>query len=243
VDAQVAAGARHITFGDADFLNGPRHAVAVARALRAAHPGVTWDATIKVEHVLAHRELFAELAAAGCVFVVSAFESLSDRVLAILDKGHTAAQSIDALAIVRGAGISLRPTFVPFTPWTTLEDFLAIGRFVDEHALWDEVDPVQLSLRLLVPPGSLLLAAEPSAFGPLDADAGTHVWTHPDPRMDALQRDVAARVERGAERGEPPLETFAAIRTLAGWTAGAGGGRGRGARREPPPRLSEPWFC
>ena len=38
----VAAGATHITFGDPDFLNGPRHALRVARALHAEFPRVTF---------------------------------------------------------------------------------------------------------------------------------------------------------------------------------------------------------
>lgn len=236
VRAQVAAGARHITFGDADFLNGPRHALAVARALHDEFPAVTWDATIKVSHILQHREVFAEFKALGCVFVVSAVESLSDRVLEVLDKGHTAADVRAALRIVRGAGISLRPTFVPFTPWTTIDDFRALVRFIGDEELVDEVDPVQLSLRLLVPPGSLLVPHMEPFLGDLDARGGTYVWTHPDPRMDELQERVAALVED--ELDAAPAETFAAIAALAAVAPPR-----FAAKRTPPPRLSEPWFC
>jgi len=157
VRRQVAAGARHIDFGDPDFLNGPRHALDVARALHAEHPGVTFSFTAKVEHVLKERALFPELAALGCVFVVSAVESLSDEVLRLLDKGHTARDVPEALAVVRAARISLRPTFVPFTPWTSLQDYLALCRFIRDQGLEREVDPVQLSIRLLVPTASQLL--------------------------------------------------------------------------------------
>src|SRR5437016_11176606 len=87
----VSAGARHITFGDPDFLNGPRHALTVARALHAEFPHVTFDITAKVEHLLARRGDLPELAALGCLFIVSAVESLSDTVLAHLDQGHSAA--------------------------------------------------------------------------------------------------------------------------------------------------------
>ncbi len=59
VDAQVAAGAEHITFGDPDFFNGPTHAMRVVDALHAAHPQVTYDVTIKVEHLLQHRDAAA----------------------------------------------------------------------------------------------------------------------------------------------------------------------------------------
>jgi radical SAM superfamily enzyme YgiQ (UPF0313 family) len=51
---QVNAGARHITFGDPDFFNGPAHARRVVEALHAEYPGVTYDVTIKIEHLLAH---------------------------------------------------------------------------------------------------------------------------------------------------------------------------------------------
>jgi radical SAM superfamily enzyme YgiQ (UPF0313 family) len=235
---QVAAGARHLTLGDPDFLNAPKHAMAVARGLHAAHPEVTFDVTIKVEHIVAHPELFPELAALGCAFVVSAYEALSDSILAILDKGHTVAEAHRALAIVRAAGLSLRPTFVPFTPWTTLDDYRALVRFIDEHQLHDEVDPIQLSLRLLVPPGSLLLDRPELRphLGELDEERLTWSWRHPDPAMDALQLEIAALVEEAIQA--PPRAAFARIAERVGVPA-----RRASDRRAPPPRLSEPWFC
>jgi radical SAM superfamily enzyme YgiQ (UPF0313 family) len=242
----VAAGARHLTFADADFFNAPKHALAVARRVHELAPDVTFDATIKVEHILRHRALLPELARLGLVFVVSAFETLSDRVLAILDKGHTAADEVDALAVVRGAGVSLRPTFLPFTPWTTIDDYLALCHFIVAHDLADEVDPVQLSLRLLVPPGSLLLERDELRphLGELDRAAFTWRWTHPDPRVDELQRAVAAAVEAAAETGEAAEATFGRIHELAARVAGrVPTGVRPPRRRPPPPRLSEPWFC
>ncbi len=241
--AQIAAGARHITFGDPDFLNAPTHALAVARRLAAAAPGVTWDATIKVEHILASRAVFPELAQLGCVFVVSAFESRSDRVLDILAKGHVAADEHEALAIVRGSGISLRPTFVAFTPWTTRADYLALCRFIVDEQLEAEVDPIQLALRLLVPPGSLLLGHVELTphLGPLDEEALTYRWTHPDPGMDALQLEIAGLVEDATAANEPADETF--LRILARAEGVGFVPRPASSRRHPPPRLSEPWFC
>jgi radical SAM superfamily enzyme YgiQ (UPF0313 family) len=238
--AQVAAGARHLTFADADFWNAPKHALAVARAVHAAHPDVTFDATIKVEHLLAHRQLLPELAATGCVFVVSAVESLSDRVLTILDKGHRGADVVPALEAVRAAGLSLRPTFLPFTPWTRAADYLALLHFVFAHDLLGEVDPVQLSLRLLVPPGSLLLEHPELTphLGPLDERALTYRWRHPDPAMDALCAAVQALVEAAQAEGASSVETFGRIHDLA--TAGA---PRPPARRRATAHLSEPWFC
>lgn len=214
---QVAAGAGHITFGDADFLNGPTHALRLVRELHDEFPHVTYDFTAKVEHILRHRELFEEFAATGCVFVVSAVESLSDVVLEKLAKGHTAADVAPALAVVRGAGLTLRPTFVPFTPWSTRDDHARLEEFVARHDLADAVDPVQLSIRLLVPRGSLLLPDMAPYIKGWDAERFTYRWEHPDPRMDELQREMAAQAERALT--EPPPE------------------------RPIPARLTEPWFC
>jgi radical SAM superfamily enzyme YgiQ (UPF0313 family) len=244
----VAAGATHLTFGDPDFLNGPGHALAVARALHAEHPAVTFDVTAKVEHLLRHRRHLPELAALGCVFIVSAVESLSDTVLAHLDKGHTRADVAEALALTRAAGIPLRPTWVPFTPWTTLADYRAILDFVDAEGLVDQVDPVQYTIRLLVPPGSLL-ADSPAMrphLGELVGPDFRYRWTHPDPRMDALEAQAGRLVADAAERDEDPATTFHRLRAIATRAAGA-----EPAPLPPPPdparprapRLTEPWFC
>jgi radical SAM superfamily enzyme YgiQ (UPF0313 family) len=243
---QIAAGARHITFGDPDFLNSAKHAMAAARGLHAAHPDVTFSFTAKVEHIVAQRAIFAELAALGCVFVVSAVESLSDQILTLLDKGHTRADVSEALAIVRGAGISLRPTFVAFTPFTSIDDYLTLCRFIRENDLEQEVDPIQLAIRLLIPPGSLLLDRPEMAphLAGLDEEGLTHRWRHPDPRMDALEAEVAALVEQATHEGEPPSATFARIHALAARAAGEPAPPATLKRRRPaPPRLSEPWFC
>lgn len=248
VRSLVRAGASHITFGDPDFLNGPGHALAVARALYAEFPEITFDFTAKVEHILAHRAIFPELRALGCIFMVSAVESLSDTVLANLDKGHTRADVYAALGTVRGAGIAFRPTWVPFTPWATLEDYLEMLDFVEAEGLIDHVDPVQYSIRLLVPPGSALLqspAMQPH-LGPLVPDAFYYEWVHPDPRMDDLHRAVSATVEQAARDAEDPGLTFHRVRRLAEGAAGREPRRTAPALapdRARPPRLTEPWFC
>ena len=269
VARQVAHGARHITFGDPDFLNGPGHALSVARALHERHPEVTFDVTAKVGHLLRHRRHLPELAGLGCLFIVTAAESLSDRVLAILAKGHTRRDVETALDLARDAGIALRPTWVPFTPWTSLEDYIALLDFIEDRDLIDAVDPVQMSIRLLVPPGSLLESHQDFLphRGPLDARHFSWRWRHPDPRMDALHVEVAALVERAAGSGEEAEVTFARVRDAARRAAGATSVPARWAPRPAaasrpaalpspsappppaalakgrPPRLSEPWFC
>jgi hypothetical protein len=210
---------------------------------------VTFDFTAKVEHLLRHRALLPELRALGCAFVVSAVESLSDTVLRHLDKGHTRADVETLVFLMREAGIALRPTWVAFTPWTGLEDYRAMLDFVLDEGLLDHVDPVQYSLRLLVPPGSLL-AGHPAMrphLGPLVEGAFSHAWAHPDARMDALQVEVARVVEAAAEAHADEAVTFDRVRALADAADGTPA-RPLAARlwrpdRARPPRLTEPWFC
>jgi radical SAM superfamily enzyme YgiQ (UPF0313 family) len=249
VRQQVEAGATHITFGDPDFLNGPTHALALARALHAEWPALTFDFTAKIEHLLRHRAHLAELAGLGCLFIVSAAESLNDTVLAHLDKGHTRADLVAVLRAAREAGITLRPTWVAFTPWTALDDYRGWLDFLETESLIDHVDPVQYSLRLLVPPGSLLLAnpAMMPFLGALERETLSYRWTHPDPRMDRLQEAVAAVVAEAADRGEEAPATFDRARRLADKAAGlpprAGIAGLLAADRPRPPRLTEAWFC
>jgi len=249
VAQQVEAGAGHITFGDPDFLNGPGHALEVARRLHREFPGVTFDFTAKVEHLLRRAGDLPELGALGCLFVVSAVESLSETVLAHLDKGHTRADVEVALAATRAAGIALRPTWVAFTPWTTLRDFVEVLDWVAARDLVDHVDPVQYSLRLLVPPGSLLVdhpGMRPYR-GALVAADFSYVWRHPDPRMERLQAGVAALIAESAPRAEDPAVTFDRVRVLAATAAGTPAPAPLAPRLAPdrrrPPRLTEPWFC
>ena len=247
VRQQVAAGATHVTFGDPDFLNGPRHALAVARALHAEFPRLTFDFTAKIGHLLDQRAHLAELAALGCLFVVTAAESLDDRVLGYLAKGHTRAGIVEALRATRAAGIALRPTWVAFTPWTTLDGYLAWLDFVADEGLVDHVDPVQYGIRLLVPPGSLLLdLPEMQAhLGDLVPGGFHYRWHHPDPRVDRLADQVGAVAAAAAEHDEDPALTFDRVRAQATATAGAParGSVGLAAGRSRPPRLTEPWFC
>jgi len=245
----VASGARHITFGDPDFLNGPTHSLRITEAMHHEFPDLTFDFTAKIEHVLKHRDLIAEFAGAGCVFIVSAVESLSEVVLNRLEKGHTRDDVPEALRILRESGITMRPTFVPFTPWTTLDDYIDILEFIESEGLIDHVDPVQYSIRLLVPPGSLLVS-QPDAsewLGPLNEESFSYEWKHSDGRVDELQQQISAEVERAAARDEDTAETFNRIRALA-YAARGDNTLALGATlfeplRLRPPRLTEAWFC
>jgi len=239
VAAQVESGATHITFGDPDFLNGPGHSLRILRKMHEANPSVSFDFTAKVEHILHHRQLLPELAALGLSFIVSAVESLSDVVLARLDKGHTRADVERLLDIVQESSVTLRPSFVSFTPWTTLEDFRDVLRLIDRRGIVDWVDPIQLAIRLLIPPGSRLLELSEvrNLVEPPEPGTFTHSWRHPDAAMDTLYRAVSNQVEIHAKACTDPAATFSAIGALAGLDTPV-----RWQRRSSP-RLTESWFC
>jgi len=245
----VALGARHITFGDPDFLNGPAHARRVVSAVHDRFPDVTFDFTAKVEHLLHHAALLPEFAERGGLFVVSALESFSDVVLANLAKGHTKADALKALRLVRDAGMVLRPSLVSFTPWATLADYMEIIEIVTRENLIDCVDPVQYTIRLLVPPGSLL-QSDPVMAGyllGLDTHSFTHRWVHPDPRMDRLHAEVVRVVEDAAGLNEEPAITFERVRAIAhavrDGTVPESVSVAPAPRTRHSPRLTEPWFC
>jgi len=140
IDQAVSLGAAHITFADPDFLNGPHHSVRVIRGMHRRHPDLTFDVTTKIELILRHRDLWAELAAAGCLFVTTALECVDDHILAILDKGHTGADAADAVTLLRSAGIEPRPSLLPFTPWTTTSGLADLVDFAVEHHLFGNID-------------------------------------------------------------------------------------------------------
>ncbi len=249
IDQLVEAGARHITFADPDFLNGVRHSERVVRAMHARHPHLTFDVTTKVEHILEHASVWPGFAAAGCLFVVSAFESVNDEILRRLDKGHTATEAAQAVGQLRQHGIEIRPSWMPFTPWTTPADVLAIMEFVRDHDLIANVDPVQFTIRLLVPQGSLLLD-QPEMIPHLrgyDEERLTHEWRPDDPRSDELQEELAEIVERGvAEESSDALlfeRMWTAVRAAAPEATASPAPDLSGRPLPVRPRLTEPWFC
>ena len=242
---QVREGARHISFGDPDFFNGPTHGLRLARALHASFPEVTFDATVKIQHLVEHAGLLPELRASGCLFVTSAVEAVDDEILRLLAKNHSAADFDRAVALTRAAGIALAPTFVAFTPWTTLEGYVALLERLVRLRLVQSVPPVQLSIRLLVPAESWLLKLPGfrERLGPFDAALLGYPWQHPDPRVDRLQHDVQTLVARSEAQALSRRETFAAIWRMAHVAAERDVPTLPEDLGMPIPRLSEPWYC
>jgi radical SAM superfamily enzyme YgiQ (UPF0313 family) len=245
VRAQLAAGAQHISFGDPDFFNGPTHARRIVERLAGEFPGVSYDVTIKIEHLLKHREMLPLLRETGCLFVTSAIESIDDRVLVLLRKGHTRQDFVRALALCRDAGVRLSPTFVPFTPWTTAEGYVELLDLVAALDLEEDVAPIQLGIRLLVTADSVLLELDDirRIVGDYDARSLTWPWRHEHPAVDVLQQDVMRLVTamRTAARGD----VFEAIDALARERAGLAPRHSRAFRARPvaAPFMTEAWYC
>jgi len=243
---QVQAGAAHISFGDPDFFNGSTHAMNLVAAMRQRYPGLSFDATIKIQHIIDHARLLPALKAAGCLFITTAVESVDDQVLEYFAKNHTRADFERALQLCRQAGISMAPTFVPFTPWTSLASYLELLRTLVRLRLVEAVPPIQLCIRLLVPEGSYMfqLPGFRDRIDAFDANLLGYPWRHADPRVDALQQAVQALAAQGEQAGWARSDTFERI-----WRHAHDA-----LDRAPPPlaradfgetiaHLSEPWYC
>ena len=251
IEQQVAAGAQHITFGDPDFFNGPTHAMHIVEELHERFPDVTYDVTIKVEHLLKHDRHLERLRDTGCLFVTSAVEAVDDHILDIFAKHHTRNEFLRVVYRFRELGLTLNPTFVTFNPWITLPGYQDLLRVILEHDLVRNVSPIQYAIRLLIPAGSRLLELPEvqEMVLPFDPAALAYPWRHPDPRMDALQAKIMSLVGAQGDVPDDRFTTFARI-----WQLTEDAARvdtidpfslisTASLSREPIPHLSEPWYC
>jgi radical SAM superfamily enzyme YgiQ (UPF0313 family) len=214
---QVAAGAEHITFGDPDFFNGPTHAVKLVQALHEEFPHLTYDVTIKVEHLLKCREHLPILKQTGCALVTSAVEAVDERTLAIFDKGHTKEEFIQVVSLFRELGLALNPTFVTFSPWTTPESYLDLLRTLLQQDLVDNISSIQYGIRLLIMERSRLLELPEvqEIIEPFDPVSLVYPWHHADPCVDQLHQDVLAAVQQGQKERETRRQIFKRVWRLA----------------------------
>jgi radical SAM superfamily enzyme YgiQ (UPF0313 family) len=242
----ISMGARHITFEDPDFLNGIKHSLAIVRTLHEDFPEITYDFTTKIEHILFYRDLLPEFRRTGCLFVVSAIELLNNVILKVLLKGHTRADVFATVAIMRDTGLYLRPSLLPFTPWTARKDFQDLFVFLEAYDLVEEIDLIQLTIRLLLPPGSALLQ-EPRVMRHVtefDQAQLCYRWRHPVPDIDALQQACSRELQSGLRRDEPRTQIYRRLRDLAfQGDPSATPWRDPGTSRTKTPRLTEDWFC
>ncbi len=228
-DIRQQTGAGHITFGDPDFFNAPTHARRIVEAMHAEFPHLTYDVTIKVEHLRKHADLLPVLQRTGCLFIISAVESLDDDVLLKLDKGHTRADFIEVVRNVREAGLTLAPTFIPFTPWTTWESYRDLLSTILDLDLIENVSPVQLALRLLIMNGSLL------------RDQVDPNWKNPDPTIDTLSGQLLRLVAAEQKQSRTRSQIFRKI-----WDAAHSCPLPENydlIPRAAIPYMDEPWYC
>jgi len=244
---QIAAGAQHISFGDPDFFNGIRHGIELVEEFHQEFPNVTYDVTIKIEHLRKYESHLLKLKDTGCLFVISAVEYLDDVVLRALDKGHTREDFLHVVRAFRSLGMILHPTFVPFTQWTTMESYLDLLRVLRAESLMENVAPIQLGIRLLIPEGSRLLELDEVRrnVGPFDPESLFYPWKHSDPRVDALSETVQSIAAEGDRRKESRSMVFERIWKTAHAAAGLDAPLNQPSQTPTAaiPFLSEPWYC
>jgi len=219
---QLAKGAQHISFGDPDFLNGPRHARRIIEAMHEEFPEISYDAVIKIEHIIKYPEFLPFLRDTGCILVTAAVESVDDKILEFLDKGHTAAEFEKVVSMMNEHNIALAPTFIPFTPWSTVDNYINLLDRIAELKLIMSVNPVQLSLRLLIPNGSriLELPKEETCITDFNPASLGYTWVHKDPQIDLLQENIRHWTEKAENKGLSRLQIFNGIRRIALKAAG-----------------------
>ncbi len=246
---QVEAGAQHITFGDPDFFNGVGHALNIVEQLHRQYPYLSYDVTIKIEHLLKHARQLRALKETGCLFVTSAVESVDDKVLKLLEKGHTRSDFIRAVVLCRDNELVLSPTFVTFTPWTTWTGYRDLLSLLVDLDLVDNVAPIQLAIRLLVFPGSKLLELPElrEQLEGFDESVLSYRWSHRDPSLDALCNRIRVHVKHAEDNQYPRRESFDAIWRLAHANCAPSEQRLPGITPAPCrasiPYLNEPWYC
>ncbi len=134
-----------------------------------------------------------------------------------------------------------RPS-LPSTPWTSREDYLDLLRTIREVHLIENVAPIQLAIRLLIPAGSKLLELDELHVEAFDPAALSYRWQHPDPEMDRLCADLQKLVGLGDRLGTSRGELFGMIWERAfGAKADFADSNADGLTAVP--RLTEAWYC
>ena len=165
------------------------------------------------------------------------------------DKGLTRRDFEEVVRLFREVGLTLAPTFVPFTPWISLEGYQDLLATLAEMDLIEHVAPIQLAIRLLIPTGSRLLEVREVRDLALGFDEAllSYRWHHPDPRVDRLQKALEELVRQAEAGGAGRREIFGKVWLLAEQAAGTPCRplveKPLGPARMPIPFMTEPWFC
>jgi len=242
---QVERGVQHITFGDPDFFNGPGHVLPILEQFRQEFPNITYDVTIKVEHLLKYEKHLPVLKETGCAFITSAVEAVDDTILRIFDKGHTKADFLTAVEIVKKHQLALNPTFVAFTPWTTLEGYRDMLSVLADADLIDHTASVQLAIRLLIPAGSRLLEVSPipGLIDEMNEEQLGYIWNHSDERVDFLQQKLMNLLQKSSlSRYAFFSDAWESVNELLQDNKPAPN-LSKDRHRATIPYLNEPWYC
>ena len=243
VENQVNQGAKHISFNDPDFFNGPIHALKILESLNKKFPTITYDSTIKVEHIIKYKKYFKELSSLNMVFVISAFETTNDLVLSILEKNHTSNDLNTSIEISQDFGIDVRPTWMPFSPWTELNDLSSIVKLIEKYELRETVDPIQLTIKLLIPKHSLIIKKPEinKYLGNYEKNSLSFKWEYENNDVEKLQSSLFDFILHNSELDEHKqylgmvniIEKFTDTELLKNSTYDF----------KNVPKLSETWFC
>ena len=244
---QVQAGAAHITFGDPDFFNGIGHALPLVQAMNEEFPWLTYDVTIKIEHLLRHAQALPILKKSGCVLVTSAAESLDDEVLSLLQKNHTVSDLAKAVYLLDEVGLAFNPTWIPFTPWTTLAGFREFLQAVHRWGLVERMAPIQWTIRLLITNDSKLLELPQiqEIVGAFNPESLAYEWAYADATLEAFYLEVCDLVKAALQAQASRPEVFNSLwkcvnahLALSPLEAPIAWGS-----RTAFPYLNEPWYC
>lgn len=244
---QVKAGAEHITFGDPDFFNGIGHALPIVQAMNAEFPQLTFDVTLKVEHLLRHAEALPILKQSGCVMVTSAAESVDDEVLLFLQKNHTAADLPKVIQLLDEAGLAFNPTWIPFTPWTTREGFREFLQALHIWGLVERMAPIQWTIRLLLTNGSKLLELPQiqEMVGRFNPESLAYEWAYADAKMEDFYEEVVDLVKWGLQAQTSRWGIFKNLWECVNTHLALSPALPPAilASRAAFPYLNEPWYC
>ena len=234
----VAAGARHITFGDPDFLNAPphsrRHRARDARAVPRRHLRLHGQGRPRPPT----RRPVARVRRRGvCVRGVRVRVGRRRGARTASTRATPPPTRPRAVAILRDAGIEVRPSWMPFTPWTTRDDVIALLDFVARARPRRQRRSGAVQ-RAPAPPRGLA-AARPPRSDPVRGPVGPRaVDVHLGAPGSRDRRAAAVASPRSWTARNDPITVYGRVRVAAG---------------APPvdltrvttgrPRLSESWFC
>ena len=134
-----------------------------------------------------------------------------------------------------------------FHPWTTTYGFVDLLSMISELDLIENVAPVQLGIRLLIPKGSRILElSEINQFlGDFDAVKLSYRWKPADPRVDEMHSKVYEAIQLGVSEGASRRSIFEQVWILAHNACEQSAPALPPERAEsiPVPAMSEPWYC